>query len=294
MENRYEENELKDIVKECKSIAGVCRKLGIRPIGGNYKTLKIKFLKWNIDISHFTGKGWRTGNSKPVVSAPKLEDVLVENSVYNSNRLRKRLILEGYKENKCEQCGLSLWNGKQIPLELEHVNGNNLDNRIENLKILCCNCHAQTDTYRGKSKLSARSERNEVEFRKFKESLTGDADTNLEPSFIRNNKEGAETLHGKSKSRKSSKIIRYCKKCQKVLNDDNVYCSKECHEEERRSKIPTIPQLIDAFEKYHSFLQVGKFFNVSDNAIRKWVDRFDIWDMIKKKSSAQTEINSGN
>lgn len=76
---------------------------------------------------------------------------------------------------------------------MHHINGNNLDNRLENLQVLCPNCHALTENFRGKAKLSALSEMREVEYRKFRETLTDNADGNPEPSL--NNKEGAETRH---------------------------------------------------------------------------------------------------
>lgn len=80
-----------------------------------------------------------------------LEEILVKNSKYQSNKIRIRLLKAGIKQHKCEQCLNSYWNGVLIPLELEHINGNNSDNRLENLKLLCPNCHAQTDSYRGKN-----------------------------------------------------------------------------------------------------------------------------------------------
>lgn len=67
-----------------------------------------------------------------------------------SHRLRLKLIREKVKEHKCEICNLSQWNGLPIPLELDHINGNKKDNRLENLRILCCNCHAQTSNWRGR------------------------------------------------------------------------------------------------------------------------------------------------
>ena len=79
-------------------------------------------------------------------------EYLVENSVVQSFKLKGRLIAEGLKEHKCECCGITEWNGKPAPIELDHINGNHHDNRLENLRILCPNCHAQTDTYRGKNK----------------------------------------------------------------------------------------------------------------------------------------------
>ena len=70
---------------------------------------------------------------------------------YQSNKLRVRLIQEGVKPHKCECCGNEEWMGQPISLEVDHVNGISTDHRLENLKILCPNCHAQTETYRGKN-----------------------------------------------------------------------------------------------------------------------------------------------
>ena len=103
---------------------------------------------------------------------------------------------EGIKDKVCENCGLSKWMGKEIPLELNHKNGNNLDNTLENLEILCPNCHAQKPNYRGGNKLSALSEKREVEYRKFRETSALEDGGNPEPSP---NREGAETIHGTPK-----------------------------------------------------------------------------------------------
>ena len=89
----------------------------------------------------------------------------------------------------CEHCR----QGQPIPLEIHHINGINTDNRLDNLILLCPNCHALTNNYRGRAKLSALSERRDVECRKFKEALTGRAEGNLEPSLLL--EEGAETRH---------------------------------------------------------------------------------------------------
>jgi hypothetical protein len=179
MKYNFSKEHLEKVVKQAKSIAEVCRSLNIRPCGGNYKTLKQKFKIYDISISHFTGKGWNTGlKHKPKIEKP-LTDILVENSDYvNNNFLKKRLFKANLKAKKCEICGITEWNNIPVIFELDHINGNNLDHRIENLRILCPNCHSQTPTNRGKNKLSALSERREVEFRKFGESLTA----NTEPS----------------------------------------------------------------------------------------------------------------
>lgn len=80
-----------------------------------------------------------------------LEKILVKDSNYQSNKLRKRLLEEGIKHHQCEMCCRSEWMGAPIPLELDHINGDKHDNRIHNLRIVCPNCHATTSTYRGKN-----------------------------------------------------------------------------------------------------------------------------------------------
>jgi 5-methylcytosine-specific restriction endonuclease McrA len=78
--------------------------------------------------------------------------------------LIKRLFDSNLKEHKCEHCGKTEWLGYSIPLELHHINGIHTDNRIENLRVLCPNCHALTDNYRGKNiGMSAQDESPEVE-----------------------------------------------------------------------------------------------------------------------------------
>ena len=162
MRYKYTKEELEKAVKESLSIAEVCRKLNIRDVCVYYKTLNDKIKKFQIDNSHFTGSAWNQGERyKPLREKRPLSEILVENSDYlTSHHLRLRLIEEGVKEHKCEGCGLTEWRGQKISLELEHKNGNNLDHRIENLEVLCPNCHSQTPTYRGKNK--GVSQRNEI------------------------------------------------------------------------------------------------------------------------------------
>lgn len=289
MKYKYTIEQLKESVVNSLSIAQVCRELGIKPVGGNYKTISLKIKENKIDISHFTGKAWNVGTKfTKFVKEYKLEEILIENSPYKSpSKLKEKLIKFGLKKRECETCKNTKWLGQDIKLEIHHINGINTDNRIENLQILCPNCHAYTDNFRGKNiNRSALSEKREVEYRKFKEALTENTDGNLEPSL--NNKEGAETLHGKPKS-KRVKIDKVCPICKNTFTKNNKYCSYECRNMAASSKIPTYQDLINAFDKHQSFLQVGNYFHVSDNAVKKWCLRYGILDMVKKKSSAQTD-----
>lgn len=114
--------------------------------------------EYNIDTSHFRGQGWNVGlKFKP--SHPKqLSEILVKGSTFQSYKLKKRLFKENLKEKRCECCGRTTWQGHEIPLEIHHKNGDNRDNRLENLAILCPNCHALTDSYRGRNNKSATKE----------------------------------------------------------------------------------------------------------------------------------------
>jgi hypothetical protein len=152
---KYTLESLKKAISESRSKRQVLMKLGVVPAGGNYHTLNKAIEHFQLDTSHFDGQGWNKNNwSKTLIYTPlrKLDDLLKEGVRYSSHRLRIRLIKSGLKEPMCEKCGITEWNGEPAPLELDHVNGCHTDNRIENLRILCPNCHAQTSTYRGKNK----------------------------------------------------------------------------------------------------------------------------------------------
>jgi 5-methylcytosine-specific restriction endonuclease McrA len=73
--------------------------------------------------------------------------------------LKRRLIAEGLKQHRCEECGISEWLGRPLSMELHHTNGDPHDNRIENLQLLCPNCHSQTENY-GVYKLRGRQPTN--------------------------------------------------------------------------------------------------------------------------------------
>ena len=153
---KHTKEEFEEAVETSYSIRQVLKKLDLVPAGGNYKEFHKKVSMWDVDISHFTGQSSNKGKSH---YRPRrdLSEVLVENSNYSkTSTLRKRLIKEGYLKNKCSGCGIDSWLGEHLTLQLDHINGTNNDNRIENLRILCPNCHAQTPTYCGKNKIRKR------------------------------------------------------------------------------------------------------------------------------------------
>ena len=183
MKKKYSVEEFKKAVTDNVSVAGVLRQLGLRPLGGNYRTIHRMIKEYNLDTTHFTGQGWNVGLKFKPKGSISDEIVFVKESAYKCSwRLRER-----YKKctgiSYCEQCRLSTWLGRDIPLEIHHINGINTDNRISNLQLLCPNCHALTNNYRGRAHLSALSEKRDVECRKFKETLADHAEGNLEPSL---------------------------------------------------------------------------------------------------------------
>ena len=152
MKNKKTREEIESAAAKSSSIAGVCRLLKLVPSGGNYRIIHNAIEKYKIDTRHFTGQGWNINLKFKPFEGKKIEEILVENSTYQSYKLKKRLIAEGIKKSVCESCGQSEWLEQPIPLELHHINGNNSNNRLENLRLLCPNCHALTDSYRGKNK----------------------------------------------------------------------------------------------------------------------------------------------
>lgn len=152
MSQKRTKEEFEEAAKQSHSIAEMCRKLDLKPCGGNYRLMHNAIEKFVLDTSHFTGQGWNTGlKFKPFEEKP-MSEILVKDSTYQSFKLKRRLLKEGLKQHICECCRLSEWQDSPIPLELHHLNGDNRDNRLENLQLLCPNCHALTESYRGRNK----------------------------------------------------------------------------------------------------------------------------------------------
>lgn len=137
------EYRVKQASEASASASEAAAKLGIK-----YDTYKKYAKKYGCFITNQSGKGI----SKPSGTKISLEEILTGNHPqYQSNKLRLRLIKEGIFEHKCTSCELEEWLGRPIPLELEHIDGNPTNNTLENLELLCPNCHALTPTYRGKN-----------------------------------------------------------------------------------------------------------------------------------------------
>ena len=139
-----------ELAKKCTNINQILHILGKKGTNEYYKQIR-KILEENkVDISHF--KECEPYKPDGVKGKLPIEEYLVKGSTISIPKLRERLLKEGLKEHKCEnpKCGLSEWHNLPIPLQLHHINGDRTDNRLENLQLLCPNCHALTDNYCGR------------------------------------------------------------------------------------------------------------------------------------------------
>lgn len=150
---RWSEEQLIAAAKNSYSIRQVLHKLKLKEAGGNYSQIKKYLLFYKIETSHFKGRGWNKGLHGIGKPRLNLSEILVNNSYFQSYKLKKRLFDAGLKRHCCEMCG---WAQKsldgRLPLELDHINGDSSDNRLENLRVLCPNCHSLQPTHRGRNR----------------------------------------------------------------------------------------------------------------------------------------------
>jgi len=232
---KYTKENLEPIVLKSCSISEILRNLNLNESGGNHTTIKKNINKYNIDTSHFLGSGWRKGNISYTEKAKKhfINNVLILNGLeWGSHNIKLGLFKFELKERKCEKCNQNeIWFENFLSLHLEHKNGNHKDNRLENLEILCPNCHSQTATYCGKKN---KKEKKDVNNRKYDES-------------------------------KQNKCI-----CGKLIKNKSKHCLDCHHKQLRKVERPSIEQLQNEINKL-GYSATGRKYNVSDNTIRKWI-----------------------
>lgn len=250
--------DVKKLIEQKRPNAEIARFVGVK-----YETLKAYFAKYGIN---YTGNPNRKGFVHEESRVP-LSKILNNEVVYSNTSLRKRLIECGLKENKCECCGITDWNGKEIKFELHHIDGNHYNNNLNNLQILCPNCHSQTDTFR-KAK----------DF--IKKIKTNNDYSNID--LLEQNKRNKIKSTSKHYVIKEKKELskKYCKNCGKELvGHKKEFCGIDCYNEYRtqNSKRPSVLELIKIIEKYNNNLTaIGKHYGVSDNTVKKWKTLYKI------------------
>jgi len=236
---KWEKEDLISIINSSLTKAEVLRKLGFKGFErGNYRTLNKYIKNYNLDTSHFLGQRWNRGSKFEFKKSIPIENMLIENSQYSTSTIRRRIRKENIIPYVCSECNLSsVWNNKPISLQLDHINGEHTDNRLENLRFLCPNCHSQTET------------------------------------------------HGRSKASMKHSLCNFCKsKCKKK---SHKYCSDKCYHNStkfvnsqgnlktRKVERPSKEELKEMIDTM-SYCAIGRKYNVSDNAIRKWAKCYEL------------------
>lgn len=217
-------------IKESRSKAYMCNELHCKQA-----TLNAHLLKMGIIYD-----GQQVSKGRPS-SGRKTAEEYIRGSHVQSHVLKKKLIQEGIKKCECEICGAYVWQGKPLPLELHHKDGNHYNNGFDNLQILCPNCHAIQEGNSGKS------------IGKY--------------SKAQNSKKEQKA----PKRNNAKNPTKKCLSCGKILSHKTKtgYCAKCLHMQQRKAERPTRDELKKLIRST-PFLAIGRRYGVSDRAIEKW------------------------
>jgi hypothetical protein len=239
----YTREDAEAAIAASNSWAESLRRLGLCTTGGGWRILRKYADIWHISTSHFDPEAARLKNLRG--TQRPLAQVLVKESTYARQHVKRRLLAEGLKEPRCELCGQGeIWRGRPMSMILDHINGVRDDHRLENLRMVCPNCAATLDTHCGRRNRIERAQRRCRRCR---------------GAFI----------PGYAKQ-------RYCSRACGVRWDRSATGSTRLglrgvpSPSARKVERPPYEQLMEEIEAT-SYLAVGRKYGVSDNAVRKWV-----------------------
>ncbi|VBB18633.1 conserved domain protein [Yasminevirus sp. GU-2018] len=234
--------DLIELMKDVSCMTDALRKMGIQN-----KTFYLALLRKKINDEGLEVPLYKHEFRKK----QELNDVMVENSSFHRDQLKKRLLKEALIENMCAICDLGPeWNGKPLVLQLDHINGINNDHRIENLRMLCPNCHSQTETFTGKQRRKMRK--------------CAECDTNIYGQYDK-----CDNCYAVSGKRENIISKTNTCKCGKKIVKDAEHCVECMGKNSRRFEATKeqLEQLLLVEKK--TYVEVGKQFGVSDNAIKR-------------------------
>lgn len=222
------EEEFKKIVKESSTFTEILKKCKLDSKGSNINTVKRRIKKENLDSSHILkGLGHNKGRifeSKRISLQQAKEKHFIKDGKSQRQFLIKLIKRYDLINIICNECGIKdVWNNKKLSLQLDHVNGDGNDNRLENLRFLCPNCHSQTENFAGKS----------------------------------------------------CKKRYFCEKCKKETKGNSNICRECCSLIRRKVQRPS-REILEKEILNNSIVSIGKKYGVSDNAIRKWCQSYNI------------------
>jgi len=225
--------DVEKMILENKPKAEICRFLNCKPL-----TLENYLKKWNIEYKGNMGR-------KNIYhdDIKNIEDYLSNKVPIGTHRLKIKLIKCGLKEHKCENCDLTEWLGDLIPIELHHIDGNRFNNNLDNLQILCPNCHSKTDNNSGKKNKKS-----------------------LEEKVVR------KKYNYYQKKEKIDKT-KLCD-CGKVISKNAKQCKKCVGQDKLSEKRPEYELLIREIIEL-GYCATGRKYGVSDNCIRKWKKNYE-------------------
>jgi hypothetical protein len=231
----YTEVAAREAIAASASWSEALRRLGMRAAGGNHALLKRWAAVWHISTEHFDPRAAQRRQLAERVARP-LSEYLTAHSTYSRGALKRRLFSEGLKARRCELCGVGEeWNGRAMALVLDHINGVANHNRLENLQIVCPNCAATLDTHCGRNK-PRRCLGCGVRFR---------------PTCAKQ---------------------RYC--THRCWLDSDACRAMNADERRRKVPRPFYEQLLADLREM-SWVAIGAKYGVSDNAVRKWLRRYE-------------------